>query len=50
MSYGDLPAGWESFVDKPIVVEATVWNRPPPGSKQAVGGPHISDWGTPRAP
>jgi hypothetical protein len=50
VSYGDIPAGWEGFVDKPIVVEATVWKGPPPGSKQAVGGPHVSDWGAPRAP
>lgn len=44
VTYGEPPPGWESYVDKDVTVEAVIWTGPPPGSKQAVGGPHVSDW------
>jgi hypothetical protein len=49
VTYGEPPPGWETYVDKDVTVEAIIWTGPPPGSKQAVGGPHVSDWSEPAA-
>lgn len=49
VTYGEPPPGWETYVDRDVTVEAVIWTGPPPGSKQAVGGPHVSDWSEPAA-
>jgi hypothetical protein len=47
VTYGEPPPGWESYVDRYVTVEGVIWPGPPPGSRQAVGGPHVSDCSEP---
>lgn len=49
VTYGEPPPGWERYMNQSVTVEAMIWAGPPPGSMQAVGGPHVSDWAEPVA-
>ena len=50
VTYSDPPPGWDVFIGQRVVVEAVIWPGPPPGSKQAVIAPHITDWSLPTRP
>lgn len=50
VTYSEPPPGWEAFVGQRVIVEALIWPGPPPGSKQAVIAPHITDWSPPVHP
>lgn len=47
VTYSDPPSGWDAFIGQRVVVEAVIWQGPPPGSKQAVIAPHATDWSLP---
>lgn len=49
VTYGEPPPGWEPYVDRYVAVEGVIWPGPPPGSRQSVGGPHVSDCSQPAA-